>query len=148
MGGTTFKLGDGYGYLLLFLKHMKYIIDEIDEDKLMKIIRKFINHIYGKQLTMEENSSGYIRFYSVGPVPPFHRNLSGRLWMDDDRLFNIIEDFFSIDDSQTYALISFYFSNLYNIKITDVKSQPHIFFGVIDYSQFDDENHHIENEED
>ena len=68
--------------------------------------------------------------------------------MDDDRLFNIIEDFFSIDDSQTYALISFYFSNLYNIKITDVKSQPHIFFGVIDYSQFDDENHHIENEED
>jgi hypothetical protein len=118
---------------------MKYIIDNFSDDELMKIIRKFINHIYGKQLTMKENSSGYLSFYSSGPVPPYHRNLSGRLWCDDDRLYNIIENFFSTDWQQTFALIGFYFSNFYGIKVTDTRFQPHIFPNArIDYSQFDD----------
>lgn len=126
----------------------EYVVDEIDDDNLMKIIRKFVHYIYGKDLTMEETKTGYINFYSVGPQPPFQRNLSGRLWVGDDRLFNLIKDHLSIDDSEVYALISFYFSTKYGIKINEAKRPPHIFFGEIDYSQFDDENYHIENEED
>ena len=118
---------------------MKYAVDNFSDDELMKIIRKFVIHIYGKQLTMKENSSGYLSFYSSGPVPPYHRNLSGRLWCDDDRLYNIIENFFSTDWQQTFALIGFYFSNFYGIKVTDTRFQPHIFPNArIDYSQFDD----------
>ena len=115
----------------------------------MRIIRKFIIHIYGKQLTMKENSSGYINFYSSGPVAPYHRNLSGRLWIDDDRLYNIIETFFSISGHQALALIGFYFSNFYGIKVTDARIQSHIFFDTrIDYSQFDDENYQVEDDDD
>ena len=121
---------------------MKYAVDNFSDDELMKIIRKFINHIYGKQLTMKENSSGYLSFYSLGPEEPYHRNLSGRLWVDDDRLYNIIETFFSTDMTQTLALIAFYFSNFYKIKITDAAFQPHTFFAAgVDYSQFDDPNY-------
>ena len=121
---------------------MKYAVDNFSDDELMKIIRKFINHIYRKQLTMKENESGYLSFYSSGPVPPYHRNLSGRLWCDDDRLYNLIETFFSTDMTQTFALIGFYFSNFYGIKVTDTRFQTHIFFDAgVDYSQFDDENY-------
>jgi len=121
---------------------MKYAVDNFSDDELMKIIRKFINHIYGKQLTMKENSSGYLSFYSLGPEEPYHRNLSGRLWVDDDRLYNIIETFFSTDMTQTLALIAFYFSNFYKVKITDAAFQPHTFFAAgVDYSQFDDPNY-------
>jgi len=128
---------------------MKYAVDNFSDDELMKIIRKFINHIYGKQLTMKENSSGYLSFYSLGPEEPYHRNLSGRLWIDDDRLYNIIETFFSIDKTQTLALIAFYFSNFYGITITDAAFQPHTFFAAgVDYSQFDDENYQVEDDED
>jgi hypothetical protein len=127
---------------------MKYAVDNFSDDELMKIIRKFVIHIYGKQLTMKENSSGYISFYSSGPVPPYHRNLSGRLWCNDDRLYNIIETFFSIDGHQALALIGFYFSTYYGIKVTDTRFQTHIFFDVgIDYSQFDDENYKDEDED-
>lgn len=128
---------------------MKYAVDNFSDDELMRIIRKFINHIYGKQLTMKENSSGYINFYSSGPVAPYHRNLSGRLWIDDDRLYNIIETFFSISGHQALALIGFYFSNFYGIKVTDARIQSHIFFDTrIDYSQFDDENYQVEYDDD
>ena len=128
---------------------MKYAVDNFSDDELMKIIRKFINHIYGKQLTMKENSSGYLSFYSLGPEEPYHRNLSGRLWVDDDRLYNIIETFFSISGHQVLALIGFYFSNFYGIKVTDARIQSHIFFDTrIDYSQFDDENYQVEDDDD
>jgi len=132
---------------------MKYIIDDFSEEQLMKIIRKFVRHIYGKDLTMIEDSSGYlssgyIEFFSVGPVPPYHRNLAGRLWVNDDRLINIIMDFFSTDYDQALGLVGFYFSNKYDIKIMDAKVPSHVFFGKIDYSRFDDENYHIEDDED
>ena len=127
---------------------MKYIIDDFSEEQLMKIIRKFVRHIYGKDLTMIEDSSRYIKFFSVGPVPPYHRNLAGRLWVNDDRLINIIMDFFSTDYDQALSLVAFYFSNNYDIKIMDAKVPSHVFFGKIDYSRFDDENYHIEDDED
>lgn len=124
---------------------MKLVTDTFDDETLMKIIRKFIIHIYGKQLTMKENSSGYLRFYSVGPEPPYHRNLSGRLWIDDDRLYNIIKTWFSCDGAEALSLIAFYFSTYYNIKVTDARIQSHIFFdGGLDYSEFDDPNHNDE----
>ena len=121
---------------------MKLVTDEFDDETLMRIIRKFMIHIYGKQLTMKENSSGYIRFYSVGPEPPYHRNLSGRLWIDDDRLYNIIKTWFSCDGTVALSLIAFYFSTYYGIKVTDARFQSHVFFdGGVDYSQFDDPNY-------
>jgi hypothetical protein len=126
---------------------MKLVTDEFDDETLMRIIRKFIIHIYGKQLTMKENSSGYIRFYSVGPEPPYHRNLSGRLWIDDDRLYNIIKTWFSCDATVALSLIAFYFSTYYDIKVTDAKMQSHVFFdGSVDYSEFDDPNHNDDEE--
>ena len=127
---------------------MKYIIDDFSEEQLMKIIRKFVRHIYGKDLTMVEDSERYIKFFSVGPVPPYHRNMAGRLWVYDDRLINIIMDFFSTDYDQALGLVAFYFSNNYDIKIMDAKVPSHVFFGKIDYSRFDDENYHIEDDED
>jgi hypothetical protein len=126
----------------------EYIVDEMDDDKLMKIIRKFVHYIYGKDLTMVETEGGYLNFFSAGPKPPFQRNLFGRLWVGDNRLPNLIKDYLSIDESEAYALISFYFSNTYGIKINEAKRPPHVFFDKIDYSQFDDENYHIEDDED
>jgi hypothetical protein len=66
----------------------------------------------------------------------------------DNRLYNLIKDYLSIDDLETYALISFYFSNTYGIKVSGAMRPPHVFFDKIDYSQFDDENYHIEDDED
>ena len=124
---------------------MKYIIDDIDEESIMKIIRSFVIHIYGEELSMEENDDGYIRFYSVGPIPPYHRNKGGRLWIDDDRLFNLINKFLGADKTETFALIGFYFSNTYNIGISDAKFQPHKFIEKgADYAQFDDANYDVE----
>lgn len=126
---------------------MKLVTDEFDDETLMRIIRKFIIHIYGKQLTMKENSSGYLRFYSVGPEPPYHRNLSGRLWIDDDRLYNIIKTWFSCNGTEALSLIAFYFSTYYNIKVTHARIQSHTFFdGGVDYSQFDDPNYNDDEE--
>ena len=118
----------------------RYIVDDIEDDKLMKIINKLVLYVYGRELTMSKHESGYLRFLSAGPVPPYHRNLSGRLWVDDDRLEKIIEQVFGIDSEQSTALIAFYFSEKYNIKITDAR--PPLSMGwyerVIDYRMYDD----------
>jgi hypothetical protein len=126
---------------------MRYNTDEISDENLLKIIRKFVIHIYGEELSMETNKDGYIRFFSVGPEPPYHRNLSGRLWMDDDRLVNMIKEFLGVNWDEAKSLTSFYFSNTYNIKVTDAKYQSHRPL-VIDYSQFDDPNYDVDEDED
>jgi len=127
----------------------RYVVDEIPDDKLMKIINKLVRYIYGKELTMNENEHGYLRFFSDGPVPPYHRNLSGRLWVDDDRLEKNIEGLFGIDSEQATALIGFYFSEKYNIKITDAR--PPLSMGwyerVIDYNMFDNPDYVVPNED-
>lgn len=127
----------------------EYVMDEISDENLFKIINKLVRHIYGKDLTMVENEHGYLRFFSVGPVPPYHRNLSGRLWVDDDRLEKMIENLFGIDSEQATALIAFYFSEKYNIKITDAR--PPLSMGwyerVIDYNMFDNPDYVVPNED-
>ena len=75
----------------------EFIVDEYSDETLFKIIDKLVVYIYGKELKMVENKDGYLRFFSSGPVSPFHRNLSGRLWVDDDRLEKMIENLFGID---------------------------------------------------
>lgn len=121
---------------------MKFVTDEFDDETLMRIIRKFISQIYGKQLIMDKNNQGYIRFYSDGPEPPYHRNLSGRLWVDDDRLYKLIKTWFSCDTIEALSLIAFYFSNYYGVKINQAKFQSHVVFdNGMDYSQFDDPNY-------
>jgi hypothetical protein len=127
----------------------EYVVNEIPDDKLMKIINKLVRHIYGKELTMIENEHGYLRFFSDGPVPPYHRNLSGRLWVDDDRLEKNIEGLFGVDSEQSAALIAFYFSEKYGIKITDAR--PPLSMGwyerVIDYKMFDDPTFKVPNDD-
>lgn len=124
---------------------MKYIIDDIDEESIMKIIRSFVIHIYGEELSMEEDEDGYLRFYSVGPIPPYHRNKSGRLWVDDDRLFNLINKFLGADKTETFALIRFYFSKTYDIVVSNCRFQPHKHIeNGVDYAQFDDANYNVE----
>lgn len=124
---------------------MKYIIDDIDEESIMKIIRSFVIHIYGEELSMEEDEDGYLRFYSVGPIPPYHRNKSGRLWVDDDRLFNLINKFLGADKTETFAFIGFYFSKTYDIVVSNCRFQPHKHIeNGVDYAQFDDANYNVE----
>jgi len=127
----------------------RYAVDNIPDDKLMKIINKLVLYIYGKELTMVENKDGYLEFFSTGPVPPYHRNLSGRLWVDDDRLEKDIERLFGVDSEQSTALVAFYFAEKYGIKVTDAKHQFHKWFGnEIDYKQFDDPTYVVDDEDD
>jgi len=129
----------------------RYAVDNIPDDKLMKIINKLVLYIYGKELTMVENKDGYLEFFSTGPVPPYHRNLSGRLWVDDDRLEKDIERLFGVDSEQSTALVAFYFAEKYGIKVTYAKHQPHKWFGnenEIDYKQFDDPTYVVDDEDD
>jgi hypothetical protein len=117
--------------------------DKIDEstgnnDDFMELIHSFIIHIYGKELTQEDDKDRYLRFYSNGPKPPFERNGYGRLWMIDDRLVNLLVDFASLSMDEALELISQYFRRTYNIKIMDIKFPSHVFPGNIDYSNFDD----------
>jgi hypothetical protein len=127
----------------------RYVVDDIPDDKLVKIINKLVRYIYGKELTMSENEHGYLRFFSNGPVPPYHRNLAGRLWVDDDRLEKNIEGLFGVDSEQSAALIAFYFSEKYGIKITDAR--PPLSMGwyerVIDYRMFDDPTFKVPNDD-
>jgi hypothetical protein len=118
------------------------VIDDIEDDKLLKIIDKLVRHVYGKELRMEENKDGYLRFFSSGPVAPYHRNLAGRVWMDDNRLIKVIKNFFGTNWDETLALISFYFSAKYKIKTMDAK--PHSNWEDwedFDYKKFDDPNY-------
>lgn len=126
---------------------MKYYVDNIDDESIMKIINKFIIHIYGKELTMEKDNDGYLRFFSDGPLAAYHRNLNGQLWVYDDRLLNLIKNFISVDWDEAFALISFYFSNTYNINVREAKIPSHVFPGKIDYSKFDDKNSWDENDD-
>jgi len=136
-------------YVITESEPSKYVVDDIPDDKLFKIINKLVRYIYGKELTMSENEHGYLRFFSNGPVPPYHRNLAGRLWVDDDRLEKNIEGLFGIDSEQSAALIAFYFSEKYGIKITDAR--PPLSMGwyerVIDYRMFDDPTFKVPNDD-
>ena len=136
-------------YVITESEQSRYVVDDISDDKLLKIINKLVLYVYGRELTMSENESGYLRFLSTGPVPPYHRNLSGRLWVDDDRLEKIIEQVFGVDSEQAAALIAFYFSEKYGIKITDAR--PPLSMGwynrVIDYKMYDDPTYKVPNED-
>jgi hypothetical protein len=127
----------------------RYVVDDIPDDKLVKIINRLVKHIYGRELNMVRSDSGYLRFYSIGPVAPYQRNLSGRLWVDDDRLEKTIEGLFGIDSEQAAALIAFYFSEKYNIEVTDAR--PPLSMGwyerVIDYDKFDNPKYVVPDED-
>ena len=131
------------------------VIDKINDEKLINFIGKLVREIYGKDLTMDESESGYLRFYSKGPIPPYHRNLAGVLWIDDDRLVKLVSRLLSTDMDETFAIISVYFSHTYNIKVAYAKALPSANFwgryeddSKYDYSKFDDENYEEEIDED
>jgi len=137
-------------YVIVESVQMNESVFDIEDDKLVKIINKLVRYIYGKELTMVENEDGYLRFFSAGPVSPYHRNRSGKLWVDDDRLEKDIERLFGVDSEQSAALIAFYFAEKYGIKVTNASHQPHLgwFENEIDYKQFDDPTYVVDDEDD
>jgi hypothetical protein len=126
------------------------IIDNVGDDKLFKIIDKFVRYIYGRELTMVEEDHGYLRFFSVGPVSPYHRNLAGRLWMNDNRLANMIKNFFGFNWDESLSLVAFYFSKKYDIKVMDAKPNNDWDndLDVFDYEQFDNPEYVVDDEDD
>ena len=128
----------------------EYAVDKYNDDALYRIISKLIKSIYGEKLTMEVNEDGYVRFFSSGPVAPYHKNLAGRLWIDDDRLPKFIMDVLSIDLTESLALVAFYFSKEYDIHILDAK--PHSghwddIDDIEDYEKFDNPNYVVEEDD-
>ena len=127
---------------------MGNILDRISEEKLFELVNSFVVYTYGKELTMVENKEGYLRFFGKGPEPPYHRNLSGRLWVDDDRVVDLIKNYLVTDLDEACAILSFYISEKYQIKVTDAKYQPHSGWFDIDYDQFDNEDFVIDDDDD
>lgn len=125
------------------------VIDDIEDDKLVKIIDKLVRYVYGRELRMEENKDGYLRFFSSGPVAPYHRNLHGTIWMDDNRLAETIKGFFGTNWDETFALIAFYFSKKYDIKVRNARRPISANWATtkFDYSDFDDPNKVVSDED-
>ena len=128
----------------------EYAVDKYSDDTLYRIISKLVKSIYGGKLTMKVEKDGYVKFLSSGPVAPYHKNLAGRLWIDDDRLPKLIMEILSIDIMESLALVAFYFSKAYDIHILDAK--PHAghwddIDDIDDYEKFDNPNY-VEEEED
>ncbi len=111
----------------------------IDENRLARVIDIFADDIYGDKLRMEHDGEGYLRFFSRGPEPPYHRNAWGRLWLSDDRLIKRIEGVMGVSREEALEMISIYFSKTYDVSINDAKFEYDL--GIVNYSPFDDENY-------
>ena len=106
MGGTTFKLGDGYGYLLLFLKHMKYIITE---NRLKKIEFKYLDYLF-KDIYEFESKHNNSRFWKKDDEVVLELKKWGNLYVSYS-IWGDISNMFSLNYDEVQQLISEWVEN-------------------------------------
>lgn len=106
-------------------------------NELFRIVDKFSRIIYKRELELVDDNR-YIRFFSSGPVAPYHKNSFGVLWLKDDRLVDMIKNNFSITRDDAFKVMRFYFHKKYNFNIKKAEFPPYVFPGNIDYDLIDD----------